>query len=138
LTRFCLKLVGALSLACATTAGCVADDSEKGDRAKAGQSCERVFGTYFIDSSEQAEPDVYPLDDSYSIDFSTEDGKYIYRSWLHERPFETGTYAQQGCSLAIETAAGSTTYKIVRLQGNQLWLEDSNDGAVEKFYNRNE
>jgi hypothetical protein len=126
-----MGMVTSLSLAMLTFAAVTGCTS-------AQKQCDSIYGTYFVDRSDDKKIGATQIDDSYIIDFAEEEGRLIYRSWLHERPADSGTYAQTGCALTVKTASLTISYEIVRLEGNQLWLKDKSDGTVEKFYNRNE
>ena len=100
--------------------------------------CSDVFGTWFSRSAELERSEVFPQGTSYVIDFGLQDGKKTYRSWLHERLSDNGTYTQDGCLLSVTVDGSTETLRIKNQSGNQLWLQSENADEPEKFYHRGE
>lgn len=67
-----------------------------------------------------------------SITFSEEEGKYIFRSYLHDRPLEFGSWRLEGEKLFINSIMGETQYVKVEVKGGTLTLHRA-DGNKETY-----
>ena len=65
------------------------------------------------------------------IEFAVEDGKRVFRSWLHHRPGTFGTWSVEGKTVTIVCCGGNdaTEYRIVKVTKRELVLRpDDADG----------
>lgn len=65
-------------------------------------------------------------EDTQEVQFDVDEGRRIYRSWLHQRPDMTGTWSFSNCRVTVRGPDNLTmTYRFVGSDRNRLIETDS-------------
>ena len=69
------------------------------------------------------------------IEFAVEDGKRVFRSWLHHRPSAFGTWSVEGKTVTIICCGGddASEYRIVRVTKRELVLRPDYDDKDSRY-----
>ena len=67
------------------------------------------------------------------IQFSVEDGKNAYASWIHQHPGTTGTWSLDGRKLTIRTEGSDQDYEVVSVTRTRLVLKELPAGETARL-----
>lgn len=67
------------------------------------------------------------------IQFSVEEGKPLYASWIHQHPGTTGTWSLDGRKLTIRTEGSDQDYEVVSVTRTRLVLREQPGGETAKL-----
>ena len=68
------------------------------------------------------------------IEFAVEDGRHIFRSWLHQRPSAVGRWAADGTALTIVCCGGVVmNLRVVSVSEKELVLRGENERRSARY-----
>jgi len=68
------------------------------------------------------------------IEFAVEDGRHVFRSWLHERPSIVGRWVADGPAITIVCCSGVVmSYKIVSVDAMELVLRGDHERRSARY-----
>jgi len=68
------------------------------------------------------------------IEFALEDGRHIFRSWLHQRPSAVGRWAVDGEAVIVVCCAGVVrNYRIVAVNDKELVLRGEKERSDARY-----
>lgn len=68
------------------------------------------------------------------IAFEIEDGRHIFRSWLHDRPSAVGRWTSDGTTLIIVCCSGVVmNHRIVSVDANELVLRAEHERRTARY-----
>jgi len=95
-------------------------------------------------ADQETPPPAHPLVGAWScasgpcidpeIAFAIEDGRHIFRSWLHQRPSAVGRWTSEGSALSIVCCGGVVmNYRIVSVDEKELVLRGEDERRVARY-----
>jgi len=71
--------------------------------------------------------------DVREFEFAIEDGKHVYRSWLHSRPDEDGSWTFGSCKVTVRLRSGPVIeYRFLSNDGRRLIEVDGGEAVYRR------
>jgi hypothetical protein len=94
-----------------------------------------LIGAWSMQGVDSEPSEIFPNGDSREFQFVVEEGRQVWREYIHFRPGTDGRWEINGCRVTVidRYSGWRENYDVVRLNRSHLWLRPAGTREIERW-----